>query len=67
MQNPAQIHEIAEERTRTALAVFDKMIDVGADFIHIVNDVAWNNGPFISPKHFREFITPYMDGHTYLN
>ena len=25
-----------------------------------MNDVAFNRGPFISPKHFHEFITPYL-------
>ena len=36
------------------------LIDAGAEFIHIVNDVAFNSGPFISPTQFSEFITPYL-------
>jgi len=60
MQMPEKIREVAEERCKTAISVFDKLIDAGADFIHIVNDVAWNGGPFISPEHFSEFVTPYM-------
>jgi len=57
---PDRIHERAEEMTRAALAKFDPLIDAGADFIHVVNDVAFNAGPFISPAQFREFITPYL-------
>ena len=60
MQMPEKIHEIAEERCKAAISVFDKLIDAGADFILLANDVAWNGGPFISPAHFSEFITPYM-------
>src|SRR3989304_2624768 len=32
----------------------------GADYTHVVNDVAFNQGPFISPAQFHEFITPYL-------
>ena len=28
--------------------------------IHIVNDVAFNAGPFISPTQFSELVTPYL-------
>jgi len=59
-ERPEYIHEVAETKTRDALMIFDRLIDAGADFIHIVNDVAFNSGPFISPAKFREFITPYL-------
>lgn len=58
--HPERVHAGAEEKTRRAVALFDRLIDAGADFIHIVNDVAFNQGPFISPGQFREFITPYL-------
>ena len=54
------LHEIADQKTRRALAEIDRLVDAGADFIHIVNDVAFNQGPFISPEHFHEIITPYL-------
>ena len=60
VERPDRIHAVAEERTRTAVAAFDRLIDAGADFIHVVNDVAFNGGPFISPPQFHEFITPYL-------
>lgn len=59
-ERPSVIHDAAREKTRAAIAKFDELIDAGADFIHIVNDVAFNSGPFISPGHFRQIIIPYM-------
>ncbi|MCF6175892.1 MAG: uroporphyrinogen decarboxylase family protein [Victivallaceae bacterium] len=60
MEQPEQIHAVAEQKTQAALATIDPLIDAGADFIHLVNDVAFNAGPFISPAQFSEFITPYL-------
>jgi len=34
--------------------------EAGADFIHVVNDVAFNAGRFISPPRFSEFIAPCL-------
>lgn len=60
VENPRHIHEEAERRTERAIATFNRLAGAGADFIHIVNDVAFNSGPFISPPQFREFVTPYL-------
>lgn len=57
---PHKAHEVAEQKTKNAIAIFDRLIDAGADFVHIVNDVAFNGGPFISHAQFSEFITPYL-------
>ena len=51
---------MAEEKTRRAFAKIDLLIDAGADFVYLPNDVAHNRGPFISPKHFHEIVTPYL-------
>ncbi|MFH1969065.1 MAG: uroporphyrinogen decarboxylase family protein [Verrucomicrobiota bacterium] len=59
-EHPEIIRTEAERKTQAALATFNRVIDAGADFIHIVNDVAFNGGPFISPAQFREFITPHL-------
>ena len=59
-EHPERVHQAAEEKTLRAMAAFDRLIDAGADFIHVVNDVAFNAGPFISPAQFSEFITPYL-------
>lgn len=60
MEHPEEIHRIAEEKTAVAQETYARLIDAGADFIHIVNDVAFNAGPFISPDQFSEFVTPYL-------
>ncbi len=59
-QRPDVLHEVAEQKTRAAIRSFDGLADAGADFIHVVNDVAFNQGPFIAPDRFSEFITPYL-------
>ncbi len=59
-EHPEHIHEVAEEMTQTAFEKFDRLADAGADFIYLANDVAGNDGPFISPPHFRQFVLPYL-------
>ncbi len=60
VERPDHIRAVAREKTRRACARFDELADAGADFIHVVNDVAFNGGPFISPAQFHEYITPYL-------
>lgn len=60
VENPGRIHAGAVEKSLNAVSAFDRLIDAGADFIHVVNDVAFNAGPFISPGQFSEFVTPYL-------
>jgi len=60
VEDPASLHDEARAMTHRALGLIDAMADAGADFVHIVNDVAFNAGPFISPAQFRELVTPYL-------
>ena len=60
VERPEVIHEEAKRRRDTALGKIDQLLDAGADFIFMVNDVAFNAGPFISPRQFAEFVTPYL-------
>ena len=60
VDNPAHIHAVARDKESKAIATFNRLAEAGADFIHVVNDVAFNAGPFISPAQFSEFITPYL-------
>ena len=59
-ERPEEIHREAERKTLVALATFEQLAEAGAEFIHVVNDVAFNGGPFISPSQFSEFITPQL-------
>ena len=60
VENPDAVHIEAKARHARAIAKYNELADAGADFIHVVNDVAFNAGPFISPAYFSEFITPYL-------
>jgi uroporphyrinogen decarboxylase len=59
-ERPELIHAIAESKTQATIAACDRLIDAGADFILLANDVAHNHGTFISPRHFREIVTPHL-------
>ncbi|MHC4563716.1 MAG: uroporphyrinogen decarboxylase family protein [Planctomycetota bacterium] len=60
VENPAALHDRAEELVQKGSAVIDTVAEAGADFVLLVDDVAYNQGPFISPKQFSEFVTPYL-------
>jgi len=60
VENPEALHEEARVRHQTAIAKFDELAEAGADFIHVVNDVAFNSGTFISPPQFRDLCIPYL-------
>jgi len=59
-ETPEKLHERAEQMCVDTISHIDRLIDAGAEFIYLANDVAFNAGPFISPKHFSEFVTPYL-------
>jgi len=59
-EHPEQMHENARQKCEAAKELAKRQVDAGADFIVQNTDFGFNKGPFISPKHFAEFITPYM-------
>jgi uroporphyrinogen decarboxylase len=59
-EHPERLHEEARAMTASACRLIDRMVDAGADFVHLANDVAFNAGPFISPSWFHELVTPYL-------
>jgi len=54
------LKEEAERKTLRALKSIEALADAGADFILLVNDVAFNSGPFISPALFHELVFPHL-------
>lgn len=60
VENREQIHAEAERRCRAACEQADQMADAGADFMFLPHDVAFNGGPFCSPKDFAEIVMPYL-------
>jgi uroporphyrinogen decarboxylase len=60
MDEPDEMRRTGDAKTYTAVEKMKRLIGAGADFIHIVNDVAFNTGPFMAPEQFSEFITPQL-------
>jgi len=55
--------EVHEELTRAADWAIDtarKLVDVGVECFNMCADYCFNDGPFLSPRMFREFVTPYL-------
>jgi uroporphyrinogen decarboxylase len=59
-ENPGKMHQLARMKCEAAKELARNQVDAGADFIFQNTDFGFNQGPFISPKHFSEFVTPYM-------
>jgi uroporphyrinogen decarboxylase len=59
-EQPHELHEEARRKCDAAKERLSQMNDAGADFFVLAHDFGFNEGPFISPKHFSEFVTPYL-------
>jgi len=60
IERPEVLHEEARRRHERTIALCSSLVEAGADFIHLVNDVAFNSGLFISPAQFRDLCLPYL-------
>ena len=59
-ERPEELHAEARQKRDESIALAKRQVDQGADFICINSDYGYNQGPFISPKMFAEFVTPYL-------
>ena len=59
-EQPQAMHKNARKKCEAAKELSRRQVDAGVDFIIQNTDFGFNKGPFISPTHFREFVTPYM-------
>jgi len=59
-ERPDEMHVQARRRCEEAKALACRQVDAGVDFLFMNSDFGFNEGPFISPDHFSEFVTPYM-------
>ncbi len=59
-EQPEDVHRQAREKCEASKLLATRQVDQGADFICINSDFSFNVGPFISPAHFAEFVTPYL-------
>jgi len=60
---PDLVKRLLECSTKRAVAYIEAMIDAGVEAISGGSDIAYKNGPYMSPKHFRAFILPVMQIH----
>ena len=57
--DPELVHEIMDTYTEMAIVVWERMVaELDFDLIECWEDMASKNGSFVSPKTFREFMTP---------
>jgi uroporphyrinogen decarboxylase len=58
---PEKVKQEAQDRVDQALERAEKLRHPGGlDGFALCSDYCFNTGPFLSPKMFREFITPYL-------
>jgi uroporphyrinogen decarboxylase len=61
--HPERLHDEARLRSERTVYLGKRFRDAGADFVDLVTDWGFNQGPFISPPQFAEFVTPYVQEH----
>jgi len=59
-EQPEEMHLEARRRCEEAKVLATQQVEAGVDFIFMNSDFGFNDAPFVSPAHFREFVTPYM-------
>ncbi len=60
VRNPALVSKLFEKIGSLQLEALQKAIDVGkAGALWLVDDIAYNTGLMISPKHLRQFLFPW--------
>ena len=57
---PELLHRYYRRCSEHALAVIPKYVELGADIIGLGGDLACDNGPLISPAHYRAFVLPHI-------
>lgn len=61
LKQPEWLHEVFDTYTRFLIGMFELAQAGGLDCdgAFIYGDIAYKNGPFMSPRHYREFVYPY--------
>jgi len=60
IEHPQDMHALAAGNLRSAVEQSKRLIAAGADAIVMCADYCFNDGPFLSPRMFGEFVTPYL-------
>jgi uroporphyrinogen decarboxylase len=59
MTDAAFAHRLLENRTAWCIAQYQRARELGAEVLVLGDDVAFRDGPMISPRMYREFVLPY--------
>jgi len=59
-ERPDEMKEKANQMVDNAIERGKQLVDGGLDGFALCADYCFNDGPFLSPKMFREFVTPYL-------
>ncbi len=59
-EDPVLIEKVMDRYVDWNCRVVEKLNDIGVDFIISYDNIAYNSGPLISPRAFREFFVPGM-------
>lgn len=60
-EHPDEMHTLAHTRVQQALARGKYLREAcGLDGFALCDDYCFNTGPFLSPRMFRQFVTPYL-------
>ena len=57
---PGSAHRVARKVMDYKLRVLERAAEEGADVLCTGDDYAHNTGPIMSPRHFQEFVLPYL-------
>lgn len=57
---PEAVLESAQRAVEETLARVRTLADGGAEVVFMCSDYCFNNGPFLSPTMFAEFVTPFL-------
>lgn len=62
IRQPEWIHDIFNTYTSVAIQLFEMYAAAGfeCDGAFVYGDMAYKTGPFMSPRHYREFLIPYL-------
>mgnify|MGYP006283796147 CR=1 FL=1 len=58
LEDPALVHRVLDIVSEFSITLARRAIRAGADVVMLLDDVAFNSGPLISPALFEEFIMP---------
>lgn len=60
VEEPEDIHAELKRAAAWAKDFGAECIDAGAELLTMCSDYCFNTGPFLSPRQFSEFVTPYL-------